>query len=223
MHTILNNVLTFNELSNIRAIIEREEFVDGRATSALKQKRNLQLPLDSPSSIRAGAVVLAALDRNHMFKLAVHPVALHQPLFSKYEPDMEYPDHIDVAVMGSIRADVAMTLFLSDANTYDGGELVVDSELGVRQYRLPAGDAIVYPASTIHHINKVTRGARLVCVLWIQSLVRHPAQRQILFDLGRLTLTLGETSCGPRLHRSYWNLLRMWAETSPVAVSASDR
>jgi PKHD-type hydroxylase len=215
VHTILEGVLTGNELTRVREIIADAAYVDGRMTSVVAGKKNLQLPLGSAAAERAGAIVLEALDRHDSFNLAVHPVAIHRPLFSRYEPGMQYPDHIDVAVMGRVRADVAVTLFLSNPEEYEGGDLVVDSGLGVRRYRLPAGDGIAYPASTVHHIAPVTRGVRLVCVLWIQSLVRHPAHRVILFDLALLTRSLGETSCASRLHRSYWNLLRMWGDTSP--------
>jgi PKHD-type hydroxylase len=117
--------------------------------------------------------------------------------------------------MDGIRTDVALTLFLSDKDAYEGGDLVVDSATGVRRYRLDSGDAIAYPATTVHHVARVTRGVRLVSVLWVQSLVRDPGQREILYDLGLAMRSLAESSCGLRLRRSYWNLLRLWAETSP--------
>jgi len=215
MYTILNQVLTVNELASVRRILAAGDFVDGRATSALSGKNNLQLPIDSAAAREAGAIVLEALDRHETFNLAVQPLAVHQPLFSRYEAGMEYPDHIDAAVMSSVRTDVALTLFLSDVDSYAGGDLVVDTGFGVRKYRLAPGDAVAYPASTVHHIAPVTLGARVVCVLWAQSLIRDPANREILYDLGLLMGSLGGTSCGPRIHRSYWNLLRMWAETSP--------
>ena len=216
MHTILNQVLTVNELALVRAILSAADFVDGRATSALAAKRNLQLPIDSAASLDAGTIVLNALARNDTFNIAVQPLALHQPLFSRYDFGMSYPDHIDAALMGRIRTDVAITLFLSDLQSYDGGELVVDTGWGLREYRLPAGDAVAYPANTVHHIAPVSSGTRLVCVLWAQSVVRHPAHREILYDLAALVRSLGDTACGPRIQRSYWNLLRMWAETSPA-------
>jgi PKHD-type hydroxylase len=199
----------------VKALISSAVFIDGRTTSVLAGKKNLQLPLGSEAARKAGAVVIERLRAHDTFNLAVQPLAIHPPLFSRYEQGMEYPEHIDVAIMGGIRTDVALTLFLSERDAYDGGDLVVDTRNGIRCYRLDAGDAIAYPASTVHHVAPVTRGARLVAVLWVQSLVRDPGQREILYDLGLSMRSLEDSSCGPRLSRSYWNLVRLWAETSP--------
>src|SRR5260370_4435766 len=116
--------------------------------------------------------------------------------------------------MGRVRTDIALTLFLSPRHSYEGGELVVDTRNGIRSYRLEAGDAIAYPASTVHHVARVTRGVRLAAVLWVQSLIRDPWKRRILYDLGRSMYACDDTVCGGRLRRSYWNLLRMWAEAA---------
>jgi PKHD-type hydroxylase len=215
MHTILKKVLTVNDIARVNALISSAAFIDGRETSALAGKKNLQLPLDSEAARKAGAIVVERLHAHDTFKLAVQPLVIHPPLFSRYEQGMEYPDHIDVAIMGGIRTDVALTLFLSERDTYDGGDLVVDTGNGIRCYRLDAGDAIAYPASTVHHVAQVARGARLAAVLWVQSLIRDPRQREILYDLGISMQSLQGSSCGPRLSRSYWNLVRLWAETSP--------
>ena len=115
--------------------------------------------------------------------------------------------------MGRVRTDLAVTVFLSAPDTYAGGELVVDTGNGIRSFRLAAGDAVVYPASTVHHVACVTHGVRLVAALWVQSLMRDPAQREILYDLARTMGACNDTVCGGRLRRSYWNLVRMWAET----------
>lgn len=216
MHVVLKKVLTVNDIARVNAVISYTAFVDGRATSVLAGKKNLQLPLGSEAARKAGGIVVECLRAHDTFDLAVQPLMIHPPLFSRYEQGMEYPDHIDVAIMGGIRTDVALTVFLSERDAYDGGELVVDSGNGMRRYRLDAGDAIAYPASTVHHVAQVTRGARLVAVLWVQSLVRDALQREILYDLGLSMRSLEDSSCGPRLSRSYWNLLRLWAETSPA-------
>jgi PKHD-type hydroxylase len=204
-----------NDLARINSLISTAAYVDGRTTSVVAGKKNLQLPIDSEAARKAGEIVVERLRAHDTFNMAVHPLAIHAPLFSRYEIGMEYPDHIDVATMGGIRTDVAVTLFLSDKESYDGGDLVVDTGNGMRYYRLDAGDAIVYPASTVHHVAQVKRGIRVAAVTWVQSLVRDPLKREILYDLALSMRSLEQTSCGPRLGRSYWNLIRLWAETSP--------
>ena len=215
MHTVLKKVLSVNDIARVRTLILSADFVDGRATSELAGKKNLQLPLNSETSRKAGAIIVESLSAHDLFNLAALPSVLHPPLFSRYEKAMEYPDHIDVAIMSGVRTDLAVTLFLSEKDEYDGGDLVVDTGYGVRTYRLDAGDAVVYPASMVHRVDMVTRGTRLVAALWVQSLVRNPIQRQILYDLGLSMRDLEHTSCGPRLRRSYWNLVRLWSETRP--------
>lgn len=212
MQTLLSKVLSVNDIAQINDLVAAGSLVDGRATSVVSGKKNLQLPVDSVEARRAGSVVTERLLAHDKFNAAVLPAALHPPLFSRYEPGMEYPDHIDVAVMGRIRTDVAVTLFLSPLESYDGGALVVDTGNGSRSYRLEAGDAIAYPASTIHRVDRVSRGVRLVAALWIQSLVRDVRQRQILQTLSESMRSCDDTPCAGRLRKSYWNLMRMWAE-----------
>jgi len=215
MYVLLEKVLTVNDVARVTELISSAAFVDGRETSALVGKKNLQIPLDSDAARKAGTIVIERLLAHELFNLAIQPSAIHPPLFSRYEQGMEYPDHIDVAIMGGIRTDVAITLFLAEKDSYDGGELVVDTGNGIRSYRLEAGDAVAYPATTVHHVAQVTRGVRLVAALWVQSLIRNPAQRDILYDLGLSMRSFGDSSCGPRLIQSYWNLVRLWAETCP--------
>jgi PKHD-type hydroxylase len=220
VNIVLTDVLSADDIDRIKELIASERFVDGRATSVLTAKKNLQLPVDSRAAREAGDLVCARLQSHETFNLAVHPFLVHPPLFSLYEPGMEYPDHVDAALMGGLRTDVAVTLFLSERSTYDGGELVVDTGNGIRRYALEAGDAIAYPASTIHHVAEVTRGARLAAVLWVQSTVRDPAKREVLYNLAVAMRNLADTACGPRLNRSYWNLLRLWAETAAGPTAA---
>ena len=215
MYSILKQVLSVDDLTQIRAMISEGSFIDGRATSVLQSKNNLQLPMGSEVARAVGAFARERLRTHALFKLAVQPMVVHPPLVSRYCEGMEYPDHVDVALMAGMRTDVAVTIFLNELESYDGGELVIDSGNGTRRYRLAAGDAIAYPASTVHHVSRVTRGERLCVVTWVQSRVRDPAKRQILFDLGTSSERLVDTACGARLSRSYWNLMRLWADASP--------
>ena len=222
MHTILRHVLDESDLAAVAAIVQDGQFVDGRLTSEVAAKSNLQLAIDSGSAARAGALVLQRLRECHELERFAQPVVVHPLLFSRYDPGMTYPDHVDVAVMGAMRTDLALTLFLSDLEDYDGGELVVDTRAGVRRFRLPAGDAIVYPANTVHRVEPVTRGSRLAAVTWIQSLVGDPAKRRILASLDAALEDLADSPSGPRLRRAQQNLLRLWAEpvTGSTASSA---
>ncbi|WP_437738251.1 Fe2+-dependent dioxygenase [Sorangium sp. So ce1335] len=213
MHILLEKALSAIEIERVKALVSTETFTDGRATSGVAGKRNLQLPIGSEAAQAAGAIILDRLRANEAFDSAVLPLLIQRPLFSLYEAGMEYPDHTDVAIMGGIRADLAMTLFLNERDTYDGGELIIDTGNGVRPYRLDAGDAVVYPATTVHHVAKVTRGTRLAAVLWIQSRIRDPAQRQILCDLAAAMRSPECDEHGLRLRRSYWNLVRLWANS----------
>ena len=216
MHTILKEVLRREEIDRLKAIISSEVFIDGRATSALTTKNNLQLGLDNPVSKECGALVIQRLWEHPLFERTVYPAAIHPVLFSRYQQGMQYPDHVDVALMGGLRTDVAITLFLNDLDQYEGGELVTDTGNGLRRYRLPAGDAIGYPASSVHHVAQGARGARMAAVLWVQSRVRDAERRSILFDLDCAARGLARTACGPRLSRSYWNLLRAWSDAGLV-------
>lgn len=212
MHTVLNQVLAVNEVKHVNALVASGSLVDGRGTSIVFGKNNRQLEVDSAAAREAGAIVIDRLLAHAAFRAAVQPAALHPPLFNRYEPGMEYPAHVDVAMMGRVRTDVALTIFLSMQDSYEGGELVVDTGNGLRSYRLQAGDAIAYPASTVHHVSRVTRGVRLAAVLWVQSLVRDPLQRALLCEVEQAMEAFGATVCGNRLRRSYWNLMRLWAE-----------
>jgi len=214
MDIVLESVLNPAQVTHIRNVLLGANFVDGSLTSTLAGKKNLQLPHDSTASADAGEVVLECLRAHEIFQLAVQPQFVLPPLFSRYEVGMEYPDHIDCAIMDGRRADVSITLFLEDPDDYEGGELVVDSGREQRSYRLNAGDAIAYPSSTVHHVARVTRGTRFAAVLWVQSLVRDPAKRRILFDVGSAAhgMSLVEGPYSERLRQSYLNLVRIWAE-----------
>lgn len=212
MQIILEKILEADDLHRVRSLLASEQFVDGRSTSTLTGKNNLQLPPGSQASRDAGTLILERLAEHPTFQLGVHPRSILPPLFSKYEVGMSYPEHVDSAIMEGCRTDLAMTLFLSDLHSYSGGELVVDTGNGTRRYRLKAGDAIVYPATTLHYVAPVVSGARLVAVTWAQSMIRDSSKRQILYDLSSAIATLGDGPYVARLRCSYNNLLRLWAE-----------
>jgi PKHD-type hydroxylase len=213
MRILLQGVLTRESVDRVNALIAGDEFVAGQATSTLVGKNNLQLPSDSPASGAAGRLVLDALGAHETFQRAVLPHYVHPPLFSRYEPGMEYPRHIDNAIMVGRRCDVSVTLFLGDPDSYEGGELVIDSGSREHSYRLAAGDAIAYPTTMFHRVARVTRGSRLAAVVWVQSLVRDAALREVLDDLAVTRDAIGDGVCQERLRRSHANLLRLWADT----------
>jgi PKHD-type hydroxylase len=217
----LAEVLPEQDLERLRETLDRLEFVDGLATAgwhAREVKRNQQAR-SGPETGELQRRVEKALRAHPVFGLAARPRRIAPVLFSRYEPGMTYGEHVDDAVMGSdapLRSDLAFTLFLSAPEDYDGGELVIDSSAGEQGFKLPAGCAVVYPASTLHRVSPVTRGRRLAAVSWIQSLVRDPAQRELLFDLDTARRALfareGKSREFDLLSKSSANLLRMWAE-----------
>ncbi|WP_376089783.1 Fe2+-dependent dioxygenase [Roseomonas sp. CCTCC AB2023176] len=226
----IGGVLDPDRLSRIRALLSEARFEDGRRTAgwhAREAKRNEQAAADDPRAREAAAMVSAALLANAVFRAAALPRRLRPVLLARYrcvaEGSPAYDLHVDDALMGMsdpsgpTRADVSVTVFLADPGTYEGGELVLDSPGGEAAYKLGAGDAIAYPATTLHRVAPVTAGERLVAVTWAQSLVRDPAAREVLFDLAAARIAVharegaGETF--HRIARSYANLLRMWAET----------
>jgi len=163
--------------------------------------------------------VAGAVARHPQFEMAARPKAMKPILFSRYEPGMEYGTHVDNAIMSGrppVRSDLSFTLFLSDPGDYDGGELVIESSAGELPFKLPIGHAILYPSSTLHHVAPVTRGARIAAVSWVQSYVRDPARREMLYDLETARHALfgreGKTREFDLVSKSFVNLLRMWAE-----------
>jgi PKHD-type hydroxylase len=216
LYMVFENILDVNDVDYIKYITLSEGMIDGRTTSVVSGKNNRQLPLESTAAIEAGEYLVKRLSANADFMLATQPMAFHAPLFSLYEQGMRYPDHIDVGVMGDLRTDIAITVFLADPETYDGGELMIDTGLGWCAFKLTMGSAVAYPATTIHQVAEVTRGRRLVAALWVQSRVRAAEERALLAELGGLATRLQETCCGPRLRRAYRNLTRMWSDAAPA-------
>lgn len=216
-------MLSADELSAIRIELQKASFVDGASTagwSARGVKKNLQLTLNTPVYERLAGSVREAFFRHEMLQAALLPAANTQVLFNRYGADMHYGPHVDAPVMGSmataVRTDIAMTVFLSDPTSYDGGELVIyTSGLG-SQFKLEAGAVIAYPANTLHNVNPVTRGTRDAAILWVQSQVRDPARRELLWDLSNAKRQIfsqeGKTSTFDAVSKSHANLLRMWAD-----------
>ena len=222
-------VLTPAQLAEMRAALGSAEWIDGRATvgaQGAQVKRNRQLADHSPLRKRLGDMVLAALAANPLFHAATLPARILPPRFNRYEGGGEYGFHVDGAVMGlagdagqaaQMRSDVSCTLFLAEPDDYDGGELVISDTYGEHEVKLPAGDLIVYPSSSLHRVTPVTRGARLASFFWVQSLVRDGEQRRLLLELDAsiqsLTATGAERESVLRLTNVYHNLLRRWADT----------
>ncbi len=222
----ISAVLDAESLARCRDIVGKASWMDGRATAGAQSKavkNNQQLPEDSAAAREAGRIVLEALGRNALFFTAALPKRIFPPLFNCYTGEANaFGSHVDnaIRVHGSsgerIRTDLAATLFLSAPEDYDGGELVVEDLYGPQRIKLAAGDLVLYPASSVHRVEPVTRGARIASFFWLESMVRSAEQRRLLFDLDMAVLdirqTHGETPAAIRLTGCYHNLLRMWAE-----------
>jgi PKHD-type hydroxylase len=218
----IGEVLAADALHEIATLLDGASFVEGRATAgwaARNVKHNLQLSANAPQHVRASAIVRSAIDRNATFKSAALPRSQTPLLFSRTENGMGYGAHIDNAVMGDppVRTDLAFTLFLSPPENYEGGELVIDEAGGEQEFKLPAGAMVLYPATTLHRVDSVRSGRREVAAGWVQSLVRDPRGREMLFDLDRTRRALferdGKSEQFDLLTKTYSNLLRMFAET----------
>jgi PKHD-type hydroxylase len=220
----VDDLLSVEEVASINAMLAASEFVDGKLTAgwhAQKVKRNTQLDKTSPQQESLREIVTLALNRNLLFTTAIQPLFIHSILFSRYEMGMSYGLHVDNAFMGSgdrrHRSDVSWTLFLSDPDAYTGGELAIEGSEGERVFKLKAGSAIFYPSSFLHRVETVTVGVRLAAVGWVQSIVRNPQQREILFDLDVVRRSLfqkdGKTTEFDLISKTHANLLRQWAES----------
>ena len=223
MMIVIPDVLNAEQIGTMRARLQAAHWIDGNATSghqSARAKRNRQLAEGDPEAKALGDIVLDALAASPLFVAAALPLKVYPPLFNRYGVGEGFADHVDSAVRiraGSdfrIRSDLSATLFLSDPSEYGGGELVAEGQAPVT---LAAGDMVLYPASTVHHVTPVTRGERIACFFWIQSMVRDGSARTMLFELDRSIQELTQAA-GPdapaliRLTGLYHNLLRRWAE-----------
>ncbi len=224
----LKNLLTPQELQTAQSLLgEDAPWIDGRSSAgaqALTQKNNQQLLQSSAGAHNLQALILAALQRDPLFFSAALPRKIYNPLFNRYGGESNfYGPHVDWAVLRSastqewVRTDVSCTVFLSDPADYEGGELLVQDTYGSRGVKLAAGDAVLYPGTSVHQVTPVTRGERLASFFWTESMVRSDEQRRILFDLDmnllKLRAQLGETEETTALTGVYHNLLRQWANT----------
>ncbi len=219
------DVLTPEELAHGRALLARAPWADGRITAGTQSaqaKRNLQLPQETAEARELQAMVEVALARNAQFFSAALPKQVFPPLFNCYQGGMDFGNHVDNAVRTDpfsgawVRTDVSCTLFFTGPDEYDGGELVVEDCYGSHSVKLPAGDMILYPSTSLHRVEPVTRGARIASFFWTQSMVRDDAKRTLLFDMDRaissLRTRLGDGEETVMLTANYHNLLRMWSE-----------
>jgi PKHD-type hydroxylase len=220
------NVLSATQIADMRKALEKAEWSDGKATAGYLSSRvkdNLQLPENHPVGRKLGAMILDALDANPLFVSAALPLKVVPPLFNRYSGGQSYGGHIDGAVrpvLGTphrVRTDLSVTLFLTAPEDYDGGELVVEDRGSARRIKLAAGDMVLYPGSSVHHVEPVTRGIRLAAFFWVQSMVREEAKRDILFELDTALQQLGRDAADhPSLVQiagCYHNLLRLWSDT----------
>jgi len=221
----IERVLTEAQIVRCRILLDEAKWVDGRETSghlAARVKHNRQVDEGTPEAREMGNIIVSALERTPLFMAAALPLRVFPPLFNRYEPGMAFGNHVDNAireVTGSglrVRTDLSATLFLSAREEYDGGELVVDDTFGAHQVKLPAGDMILYPASSVHRVSPVTRGVRLASIFWVQSMVREDGERSLLFDLDMAIAQVSEAAPGNpgivALTSCYHNLLRRWSD-----------
>ena len=220
------NVLTAEQVAQCRVFLDSAEWVDGRATTgdlSAKVKNNMQISEANPQARKLAEMILGVLERILFFMSAALPMKVYPPLFNRYQGGQAFGMHIDNAirqVRGTphrLRTDLSATLFLNAPDEYDGGELVVDDTFGNHSVKLPAGHLVLYPAGSLHHVQPVTRGARLASIFWIQSMVRDDGERTLLFDLDTSIQTLrAQTPTSPvavQLAGVYHNLLRRWADS----------
>lgn len=218
-------VLSEAQVARCRELMAGASWIDGRATAghqSAKAKDNLQIAEGSPEAREMGEMIVAALERNPLFITAALPLRVFPPLFNRYDPGMNFGAHVDNAVRQipgtpfRVRTDLSVTLFLTRPEEYDGGELVVEDVYGAHAVKLPAGDMILYPASSLHRVNPVTRGIRLASIFWVQSMVRDDGARALLFDLdlaiSQVSEAVPDNAGVVALTACYHNLLRRWSD-----------
>lgn len=219
------SLLDAAQLACVRTRLAAAEWEDGRATAGHQSsqvKHNLQLPAGSAAAREVGELIVRALERSAVFVSAALPRHVYPPLFNRYDGGMGFGAHVDNAVRQipgthhRLRTDLSATLFLSAAQDYDGGELIIEDSFGSQRIRLPAGDLVLYPASSLHRVTPVTRGTRLAAFFWVQSMVREDAERRLLYEMDSAIRQLAQATASPacivQLTTCYHNLLRRWAE-----------
>ena len=222
MLTRLINVLDPDRLGDARKLVTGGRFVNGALSAGMaaqRVKNNQELAVDERSMRQLNNLVMGSLVKHPVYRSAALPLKVATPYYARYSAGMSYGNHVDDPIMGQgdlYRSDISVTIFLSGPEDYDGGELVIQTPFGEQFVKLPAGDAVIYPSSSVHRVAEVTRGERLVAVSWIQSMVRDPDKRSLLHELNQAREKLlhdnpqaVETS---RVNHTYINLVRMWSE-----------
>jgi PKHD-type hydroxylase len=220
---IIPNIMNAAEAAELWKLIAESSFEDGIATAgsqARRVKKNEQLARTDKNKPEVQKRVRDALLRNAEFKRTTLPKHIRPCLISRYRPGMHYGRHVDNGVMGSdnpVRSDIAVTLFLCEPSAYDGGELIIHTNFGRQQVKLPLGAAVIYPASSLHEVAPLTRGERLCAVTWVQSLVRDPARREVIYELDLVRRLLHEKQPDAEetylVQKNHANLMRMWSDT----------
>lgn len=218
-------VLTAEQVKRLRIMLDSTDWVDGKVTAGYQSaqvKDNMQLSETNPVAIEIGKEILTALNRNPVFVSAALPKKIFPPLFNRYTGGQSFGNHVDNSVRRInstgeyVRTDLSMTLFFSEPEEYDGGELVIEDTYGSKSVKLPAGDAILYPSTSLHHVRPVTRGARVCSFFWMQSMVRSDDQRSLLLGLDvaiqKLNRDVPNHESVVELTGVYHNLLRQWVE-----------
>jgi len=220
------DVLSKDDVADFRRIMASEAWEDGRSTAGAQSaevKKNEQLPPDGKTSRQLGERILRALAANTVFVSAAVPLHIFPPLFNRYVPGQFFGEHVDNCIRGDrltglrIRTDLSVTLFLSEPEEYDGGELVIDDYYGSHQVKLPAGHVVLYPSTSLHRVTPVTKGARISSFFWLQSMIKDPVARRMTFDMDNtiqeLVRRLGRNDADVRkLTNIYHNIIRYWAE-----------
>ncbi|GAN99032.1 MULTISPECIES: Fe2+-dependent dioxygenase [Komagataeibacter] len=219
-------LLTRQEITYCRTVLEKSQWVDGRVTAgdqSARAKFNLQIPHDSREGMELADLILQALGRNPTFNSAALPLRVFPPLFNRYDEGMRFHTHVDNAIRPlpgtgfRIRTDVSSTLFLSDLDEYDGGELLIQDTYGMQEIRVPAGDMVLYPATSLHSVREVTRGSRWASFFWSQSMIRNDVQRTLLYQFDQSIIETRRNLPDDHpavlgLTATYHNLLRQWSE-----------
>ena len=218
-------VLNSEQIKEARRILDQAEWIDGRVTAGYQSaqaKVNLQVPENHPAARQLGEIILASLGKNPLFHSSALPLKVFPPLFNRYLVGQSFGTHVDNAIRqvpgtaARLRTDLSATLFISDPEDYEGGELSVEDTYGIQRIKLPAGHMVLYPASSLHHVTPVIKGIRTASFFWIQSVVRDDAQRTLLYDLDLAIQRIGRDfpnhASAVQLIGIYNNLLRQWAE-----------
>jgi len=222
MLTRLNTVLDPDRLRDARRLLADGQFVDGvlsAGMAAQRVKNNQELAADERLMRQLNNLVMGSLVKHPVYRSAALPLKVAAPYYARYSDGMSYGNHVDDPIMGQgdlYRSDISVTIFLSGPEDYDGGELVIETPFGEQFVKLPAGDAVIYPSSSVHRVAEVTRGERLVAVSWIQSMVRDPDKRALLHELNQAREKLlndnPEAEETSQVNHAYINLVRMWSE-----------